>query len=129
MSNPTRRLGELQLAILRVLWDRGEATVAEVHESLLAQRNLAQTTIATMLTKMEKRGLVVHRTEQRRFVYSSLVGEQDVHRTLVRDLVERVFQGDASALVHHLLAEGEIEAGELDELRQLIDRAEGGSRG
>ena len=122
MSQP-HRLGDLQHAILRVLWDRGEATVAEVHRAL-DDRGLATTTIATMLTKMEKKGVVTHRTEQRRFIYRAAIVEGEVHRGMVRDLVERAFDGSPSALVHHLLTEGEIEDDELDVLRAMIDRRE-----
>ena len=115
----THRLGELQLAIMRVLWTRGEAAAADVHADL-ADRGLAPTTIATMLTKMEKKGVVTHRTEGRRFVYRPLVDEGAVHRGMVRDLVDQVFGGDSSALVHHLLREGEIDGDELAELRARI---------
>ena len=129
MSEPPR-LGELQHAILQVLWDRGEATVAEVHRSL-HERGLAPTTIATMLTKMERKGVVEHRTEQRRFIYRATVEEPDVRNSMVQDVVDRVFAGDRGALVHHLLTDGEIAEGELEELRALIERREreGGHRG
>lgn len=123
MTQP-RRLGELQLAILRVLWEQKEATVAEVHAALQEERGLAPTTIATMLTKMERRGIVTHRSEQRRFIYRAAVHEEDVHRSMVQDLVEHVFQGDRTALVHHLLTEGEVGDDELDELRTMIDSRE-----
>jgi BlaI family transcriptional regulator, penicillinase repressor len=127
---PTRhQLGDLQLAIARVLWDVGEATVAEVHRRLQAERGLALTTIATMLKKMERKGVVRHRTEGRQFVYSATITEQDVNRTMVSDLTERLFDGDAAALVNHLLTQGEIDAGELDRIRSMIEaRAKGGSR-
>ena len=63
------RLGDLQLRIMKVLWSQGEATVAEVHRAVGAERDLAYTTVATMLRKMEARGLVRHRLEARSFVY------------------------------------------------------------
>ncbi len=118
------QLGDLQLAIMRVLWERGEAAVAEVHVVLRPARGLAHTTIATMLTNMERKGVVAHRAEQRRFVYRAAIGEQDVHRTMVQSLVDNVFQGSKTALVHHLLNEGEIDGEEFDELRALIEERE-----
>lgn len=121
--SPSPSLGELQLAIMRVLWERGEATVAEVHQAL-RDRGLATTTIATMLSKMENKGVVTHRTEQRRFVYRPTVEEDTVHRSMVQDLVDRLFEGDRRALVHHLLTEGEIADDELDDLRDLIAKRE-----
>jgi len=114
---------------MRVLWDAGEATVAEVRDALSDERDRALTTIATMLTKLEKKGVVHHRTEGRQFVYRPLVTEAEVTRSMVNDLTKRVFDGDAAALVSHLLAEHEIEAGELSRLIRLVaERGEEESR-
>jgi predicted transcriptional regulator len=118
------RLGELQLAILHVLWQRGEASVAEVHQALLAERGLAPTTIATMLQKLERKGVVAHRNKGRRFLYRPLIEESEVRRSMVGELTERLFGGDPMALVNHLLDEEEIDAGELARLRLRISAAE-----
>lgn len=120
------RLGKLQLAIMRVLWRRGEAAVTDVHEDLEAERGLAPTTIATMLAKLEHKGVAAHRTEGRRFIYRPLVNEQQVRRSMVDDLTSQLFHGDVTALVNHLLAEHSIEARELAELRSLITARERG---
>lgn len=121
MGDP-HHLGDLQYAIMRVLWDEGEATVSRVQERLSSgeERDRALTTIATMLTKLEKKGVVAHRSEGRQFVYRALVEELDVHRTMVQELTQRLFRGDFSALVSHLLTEQEIDRKELDRLRALI---------
>lgn len=118
MSSPLR-LGDLQVAILRVLWDEGEATVARVTEALPGKRR-APTTIATMLTKMERKGLVDHRVDGRQFVYRAQLSEQEVTRTMVADLTQRLFEGDVSALVSHLIHSEEIDRDELVRLRALI---------
>ena len=115
-------LGELQLAIVRVLWDRGEATVAEVHAALHG-RGLALTTIATMLRKLEEKGAVAHREQGRQFVYRSRIAAGEVQAHLVGDLVERLFDGKPLDLVSPLLQEGEIDLDELDALREQIDAA------
>ena len=94
---------------MRVLWQRDEAAVADVHEALLDERGLAPTTIATMLKKMEDKGVVAHRSEGRRFLYRPTVSEGAVRRSMVGELTERLFLGDAAALVSHLLAEHEID--------------------
>ena len=118
----THQLGELQLAIMRVLWERGEATVAHVHQALEPERALALTTIATMLSKMEKKGIVEHRSEGRLFVYAPRVSEEEVHKSMVAELTDRLFEGRASLLVSHLLSQQEIEPRELAEIRRLIDK-------
>jgi predicted transcriptional regulator len=113
------RLGDLQVAILRVLWDEGEATVARVTEALAGKRR-APTTIATMLSKLERRNIVEHRVEGRQFVYRARISEQEVTRTMVADLTQRLFEGDVSALVSHLIRSEEIERDELVRLRAMI---------
>ena len=118
------QLGDLQLAIMRVLWGRCEATVSEVHGALMSDRGLAPTTIATMLKKMEIKGVVSHRTEGRTFVYAPTVSEDEVTRSMVSSLTDRLFAGNAKALVSHLIQEHEIDEHELVELRSLIARAE-----
>ncbi len=105
---------------MRVLWERKEATAAEVHAALLAERGLAPTTIATMLRKMEKKGVVAHRTEGRQFVYEPIVTESEVRRSMVAELTDHLFQGDAAALVSHLLDEGGIDSRELGRIRSMI---------
>ncbi len=114
-------LGDLQHAIMRVLWDRGEAPVAEVHQALLEERGLALTTIATMLAKMEKKGVVSRRMEGRGFVYEATVTENQIHRSMVSDLTEQLFDGNTAALVNHLLTEQQIDRGELGEIKRLIE--------
>jgi predicted transcriptional regulator len=113
-------LGDLQHAIMAVLWTRGEATAAEVHDALHVDRGLAFTTIATMLRKMEDKGVVAHRTEGRQFIYRPTVSEAQVRRSMVGELVERLFGGDPKALVAHLVSEHEIDADELRELRRRV---------
>lgn len=116
----SHHLGDLQLAIMRILWSQGEASVADVHEALEPERGLALTTIATMLAKMEKKGVVDHRAEGRRFIYRPTVSEGQVRRSMVTDLTSQLFRGDVFALVNHLLSEHEIDSRELDQLRGLI---------
>ena len=125
--NRSHHLGELQYAIMRVLWDMGEASVAQVCEHLPRSHRRALTTIATMLTKMEKKGVVAHRSEGRQFIYLPRVREAEVHRTMVADLTDRLFQGDVTALVSHLLSEQEIDPKELPRLKALIAKRQRGS--
>jgi BlaI family penicillinase repressor len=121
----TPSLGDLQHAIMAVLWSRGEATTAEVHAAL-PERRLAFTTIATMLRKMEDKGVVAHRSEGRAFVYRATVSEDQVRRSMVGELVERLFGGDPRALVAHLVSENEIDPGDLHDLRGRLRSGKGG---
>ncbi|MCP5021853.1 MAG: BlaI/MecI/CopY family transcriptional regulator [bacterium] len=123
--NKTHHLGELQLAIMRVLWAAGDATVVTVHGALLTEGGRALTTIATMLKKMEKKGAVRHRAEGRQFIYEPIISEDQVKETMVSELTKRLFEGDVTALVGHLIAQEGIDASELAQLKGLIAKQEG----
>ena len=115
-------LGDLQAAIMRVLWEQREATASQVHRALLRERGLAPTTIATMLRKMEEKGVVAHRAEGRQFLYRPVVSEQEVRRSMVSELVERLFGGDPAALASHLVSEHELDTEDLARLRRRLAR-------
>jgi predicted transcriptional regulator len=119
------QLAALQLAIMRVLWERSEATVADVREALLAEgRELAYTTVATMLAKMERKGQVTHRAEGKAFIYRPMLGQEQVSRSMVTDLATRLFGGDVTLMVSHLLDGSELSRDELTRLKALIRRKE-----
>ncbi len=126
---PSHRLGDLQHAIMRVLWDAEEATVSEVHAALGQEggRARALTTIATMLTKMERKGIVAHRSVARHYVYRPTVSEAEVTRSVVAEMTERFFEGSVTALVDHLISEQEIDSGELARLRELVKKRRKGA--
>jgi predicted transcriptional regulator len=117
-EKPPYRLGDLQFRILRVLWAAGKASVGEVQDRL--EGDLAYTTVATMLRKMEARGLVSHREEGRKFVYQAAVTADEVTRSMADDLVDRLFEGSLSLAVSHLLDSREVSRDELERLERLI---------
>jgi len=121
MSKPrSYRLGDLQLRILKVLWDQQVASVAEVHQAVGGDAGLAYTTVATMLRKMEARGLVKHHSEGRRYIYRAAVEPDAVSRSMVSDVLERLFEGSLSDMMSHLLATREVSREELRRLERLI---------
>jgi len=115
---------ELQLAILRILWDRGEATVAELWEALHEQRGLAQTTVATLVARLHRRGIVERRTRDRQFLYRATITEADVQHSMVSELTERLFAGDAAALVTHLISASDMSPGDLARVKRMIENAQ-----
>jgi len=124
------RLAELQLAIMQILWSRGEATVGQVREDLAQQgRELAYTTVATMLSKMEGNGQVDHRTEGRVLVYRPALQREKVHHWMVSDLTSRLFGGSVTDMMAQLLDGCEVSPDELDRLKTLIREKEQEVRG
>jgi predicted transcriptional regulator len=121
MKQPvTHRLGDLQLKILQSLWMRGEATVADVHEGLGGSDRYAYTTVATMLRKMEARGLVKHHTEGRSFIYRPSVAETDVSTGMMDHVIDSIFEGSLAEAVNHLLNNRDVSREELRQLEQMI---------
>ena len=125
-ASPDIRLSGLQLAIMRVLWTSEEATVNTVHAALRGKRSLAPTTVATLLKRLEKRGLLAHRSEGRQFVYRPLVSAAEVGRTLVGDLVDDLYAGNSSELFAHLLDAKDIAPGDLARIKEMIESKERG---
>src|SRR3954471_23935585 len=114
------RLGDLQLRIMKILWQHGERSVGDVYDVIRKERDLAYTTIATMLRKMEVRGLVAHRTEGRAFLYRAAVDSNSVTRGMSQHLVDRLFEGSLADLVCHLLSTREVSREELTRIEKLI---------
>ena len=117
MADDDTVLSELQLELMRVLWRRGQASTAEVAEVLAQSRGLAHTTIATLLSRLEKRGVVASHKDGRQLVYRPLVAEQAVRRSMVSGLLGSLF---------HLVREDEIAPGDLEQLRQLLSNKDSG---
>jgi predicted transcriptional regulator len=119
-------LSELQLAVIRVLWKRGEASTADVVSDLRVKRRLAQTTVATLLTRLTKRGVLGQRLDGRTMIYRALVTEADVRRSMVADLVANLFEGNAAALVAHLVREQDVAPGDVTRVRARLKETDRG---
>jgi BlaI family transcriptional regulator, penicillinase repressor len=128
-STTPYRLGELQLRIMKVLWRSGPLGVSEIQAGLAGQplggRPLAYTTVATMLHKMEGRGLVRHQEQGRRFLYEAVPSAAEVGRSSTADLVDRLFEGSLADAVSHLLETREVSPEEFARLERLIAEHKG----
>ena len=109
---------------MRVLWARDEASVADI-AAALDDRDLAHTTVATVLTRLAKRGLVSARRDGRQLIYRAEVAEPEVRRSMVGGLLRSVFGGDPKALLAHLVDEREVNSRDLDRVRELLARKPG----
>ena len=110
-----------ELAILRILWERGPSTVRQVHEALADTRDTGYTTTLKLMQIMADKGLVKRDESSRTHVYTALATQQKTQRQLVKDLVDRAFGGSAAALVLHALNGDGASRAELREIRKLID--------
>lgn len=120
-SPATPRPTDAELAILRVLWQRGASTVRQVHEELGRDRPTAYTTALKLLQIMTEKGLVRRDESDRTHVYHARYSEEHTQRQLVRDLLDRAFGGSSSKLVMQALNARRATSEELSEIRKLID--------
>ena len=120
MTRPQPRPTDAELAILRVLWERGPSTVRQVHEAL-AMRETGYTTTLKLMQIMADKGLVTRNETARTHVYSAMAGQEQTQRQLVQDLVDRAFGGSAAQLVLRALSADGTSDAELKEIRRLID--------
>jgi predicted transcriptional regulator len=117
---------DAELAILRILWERGPSTVRQVHEVLARDRQAAAyTTALKLLQIMTEKGLVERDERERTHVYRARLGEEQTQRQLVRDLVDRAFGGSSLKLVMQALATRRASAEELKDIRKALDSARG----
>jgi predicted transcriptional regulator len=125
-TSPRPTDGELE--ILRILWERGESTVREVHEVLETRHPTGYTTVLKLLQIMTEKGLVRRDASERAHVYRSRVPREDTERQLVGDLLERAFAGSASSLVMRALSSKRTSPEELARIRKHLDEIEGGRK-
>ena len=123
---PTRKPTDAELAILRVLWNRGPSTVRQVAAAM--DREGGYTTVLKLLQIMTEKGLVIRDESARTHIYRAAYTEDQTQRQLVMDLVDRAFDGSAAKLVLQALASKASTAEELDEIRKLLSKPRGGSR-
>jgi predicted transcriptional regulator len=116
-----------ELEIMKVVWKLGPATVRQVYENLLERRKIAYTTVMTMMNILEQKGHLKKRQGDRAFVYASARPEKQVIRGMVREFVDRVFNGAAEPLLLHLVEDDQLSKEDLEEMRRSIRSSEGKS--
>jgi BlaI family penicillinase repressor len=115
-------LGDLQTAVMNLVWELGEATVVQVRERLAADKELAYTTVLSVMQKLEKAGWLQHRSDGRSYVYFPRRSRGDAGRSALRQFTKRMFGGDPLVLFEHLLDDERLTADELAELRKMLER-------
>ena len=119
-KRPALSKGEMDVA--RVLWDIGPATVRAVHEAMVRVTAIAFATVQTYLRRLDTKGYVSSKLENRVRVYSAKAKPKTVIRETVDELVERMFGGESMPLVKHLIEDRKLGSDEIAELKALIDR-------
>ena len=123
MSKSEYKLGSTEQEVLQALWGVGQGNVRQVLGEMRARgRNLAYTTVQTMLTRLEQKGFVESDKSGMAYIYRAAVDREEVMRSRVRSVVEQFFDGAAAPLVLQLIQTEKFSADEISELHKLIDK-------
>ena len=118
------KLGRVELQIMNVVWEKGQATVHDVKEALSQGRKPAYSTILTMMRKLEAKGYLEHDVDERTYVYRPKVSQKTVRHGILGDVLDRLFEGSASLLVNSLVEQNRISDKELGKIQTLIEERE-----
>jgi predicted transcriptional regulator len=108
--------------VLRLVWDSREATVQQVYDALPADRQVTYVTVATLLRRLEEKGYLKHRVRGKAFVYAPAAKKEDVIKTTIGDLVQRLFGGNPVPLMQHLALHNEITDEDIERLKELAKK-------
>ena len=124
MRTPHPTLTPQELAIMKVVWKLDKATVRDVYEELREKRAIAYTTVMTMMKILEEKGYLKKSRAERAYMYKPSRPRQQVVGAMVRDFVDRVFDGAASGLLLHLAKDGRLSKDERQHIRRIIEDIE-----
>ncbi len=119
-------LGPLEAEVLRLVWEKGEAGVDDVHQALLASREIAYTTVMTVMTRLAAKGVLRRRKEGRAYVYQAAVDRTAMAGSSLRDWAERFFGGRVVPAVSFLLGNEKLTPSDVAELKRLVEELEKG---
>jgi len=125
-----KRLGKLELHVMKLIWDKGKATVRDVWEALYQERGLAYTTVATVMRQLESKGFLKHDEVDRAYIYSPLVNRSEVSQGVLREMIDGLFDGSAAKLVAALIRSQQLTEKDLNEIQRIIlEHREGDDNG
>jgi len=124
MRHPSTTLTGAELEIMHVVWSMEQATVRDVYEALRERRKVAYTSVMTVLKILEQKGHLKKKQENRAYVYRPARPRAQVVQSMVRDFVDRVFQGAAKPLLVHLVEDARLSPQDLAEIRRLLRKAQ-----
>lgn len=116
------KLSDQQYQLMQVLWRLGEGSAKTVQQEL-QHLGLAHTTISTILTRLEKKGVLKSRTEGRVRIFEPKISESAARRSMISSLVGTLFKGDERQLLAHLVKESDLKSGDLEEIQKMIEGA------
>ena len=124
MKKSLTPLGETEMEVLHHVWDMGEATVKQVRKRILEDREVAYTTIMTVMKNLAEKGYLKYRKDGVTYVYSPAQEPDSVRSNLIKDLVKKVFKGSPKEMVQALVKSDDLSPDDLSEIKNMIDQME-----
>ena len=115
-----KRLGKLELQVMKLIWDKGEATVRDVWEKLYPERGLAYTTVATVMRKLEEKRFVRHSEKGRTYVYYPITDQDKLSQGVLREVIESFFDGSVANLITTLMRTERLTEKDMNQIRQMV---------
>lgn len=124
MSNKNQavKLSQSQLEVMKILWQQPKLSVSEVHQHLSQHKPLALTTVATVLKRLQEKGIVGHEKAGRQYLYHAKVTEGEVQSSMLGNLLDHLFNGKPETLVHHLVDQETVSNEDLKKIKALLDK-------
>ncbi len=122
-----KRLGKLELQVMKLIWDKGEAAVRDVWERLYPERGLAYTTVATVMRKLESKGFLKHDEKDRTYIYRPLADQDKVSQGMLREMIDGLFDGSAAKLVTTLIQGEHLTEKDLNQIQRILEQQRCGS--
>ncbi len=123
VSETPIKLSDLQLLVMKVLWEHGKLSVSEAHSLLNKKKKMALTTVATLLKRMQEKEIVAFEKQGRQFLYYPLISESDVKTSMLSNMLSNLFDGNPSELVSHLVSQDEVNQKDLEVIKKLLSEA------
>ena len=115
-----KRLGRLELQVMKLIWGKGEATVRDIWEKLYSERGLAYTTVATVMRKLEDKGFLEHDEKDRTYIYRPLADQEKISQGMLREMIDGLFDGSAAKLVTTLIQGEHLTERDLNQIQRII---------
>ncbi len=122
MAKKQENLGELELEVMKILWDQGRSSVLQVSEKLSKQKGYARTTILTIIQRLHKKGFLKRKKQDGVYRYAPTQKRQQVMGRLLNQFIDRVFDGSSPSLVQQLTG-AEMSEEEMDQIKAIIEKA------
>ena len=120
MPDQKIKLSDLQIMVMKVLWEHRTLSVSETHTLLNQSKPMALTTVATVLKRLQEKDIVGSEKQGRKLVYFPQVSESDVRNSMLGNMLEHLFNGKPAELVHHLVDNDEISESDLNKIRKIL---------